>query len=91
MTTAPPPLRIAAFHELPSGGAKRPVHAQVREVVRRGQIVDGYVTSTAEERSSLWGKSPNEVDVVDVPEPADRQRMLAGRPMAEDLVPSLRL
>ena len=43
------PLRIAFFHDLPSGGAKRTVHAQIRELVRRGHRVEAFLPSTAEE------------------------------------------
>jgi glycosyltransferase involved in cell wall biosynthesis len=43
------PLRIAVYHDLPSGGAKRALHAQVRGLVERGHQVRLYLPSTAEE------------------------------------------
>lgn len=43
-------LRIAVFHDLPSGGAKRAVREQVRGLVRLGHHVDVFLPSTAEER-----------------------------------------
>jgi glycosyltransferase involved in cell wall biosynthesis len=42
-------MRIAVFHDLPSGGAKRTLHELVKRLVRRHQI-DLYSLSTADER-----------------------------------------
>ncbi len=80
------PLRIAVFHDLPSGGAKRTVHAQVAELTRRGHRVDCFVTSTAEESFLPLRDVAHDLTVVDVPEPPDREKTLAGRPSPADLV-----
>lgn len=40
--------RIALFHNLPAGGAKRVVHDQVRELTRRGHQVHEFTLSTAD-------------------------------------------
>ena len=80
------PLRIALYHDLPSGGAKRTVHAQVSELVRRGHRVDCYVTSAAEEEFLPLRDVADRVHVIDVPEPPDRERTLAGRPAPGDLL-----
>lgn len=80
------PLRIALYHDLPSGGAKRTVHAQVSELVRRGHRVDCFVTSAAEEEFLPLRDVADRVHVIDVPEPPDREKTLAGRPGARDLL-----
>src|SRR5579872_3031733 len=41
-------MRIALFHNLPSGGAKRHTFEQVRELTRRGHQVVEFVPSTAD-------------------------------------------
>lgn len=41
-------LKIALFHNLPSGGAKRHTQEQLRELSRRGYIIDEFVPSTAD-------------------------------------------
>ncbi|MFO7698189.1 MAG: glycosyltransferase family 4 protein [Anaerolineae bacterium] len=41
-------MRIALFHNLPSGGAKRHTYEQVRELGRRGHQVDEYTLSSAD-------------------------------------------
>ncbi len=41
-------MRIALFHNLPAGGAKRHTYEQVRELARRGHEVDEYTQSTAD-------------------------------------------
>lgn len=84
MTTSSP-LRIAVFHDLPSGGAKRTVHAQVSELVRRGHRVDAFVTSTAEESFLPLRDVADALTVVDVPEPPDREKTLAGKPSPADM------
>lgn len=42
-------MRITAYHDLPSGGAKRALHAQVRGLVARGHQVHVIVPATADE------------------------------------------
>jgi len=43
----PRPLRIALFHNLPAGGAKRHTCEQVRELVRRGYEIEEFTFSTS--------------------------------------------
>lgn len=40
-------MRIALFHNLPSGGAKRHTYEQVKELARRGHVIVEYAPSTA--------------------------------------------
>ena len=42
-------MKIAVFHNLPSGGAKRALYGSVRHLVNSGHSVDVFVPSTAEE------------------------------------------
>lgn len=42
-------LRIAIFHDLPSGGAKRCLFEYCRNLSRRGIILDAYLPATANE------------------------------------------
>lgn len=42
-------MKIAVFHNLPSGGAKRALYNSVRHIVRAGHQVDLHVPSTADE------------------------------------------
>ncbi|MCB0254180.1 MAG: glycosyltransferase family 4 protein [Anaerolineae bacterium] len=41
-------MRIALFHNLPAGGAKRHTYEQVRELCRRGYQIDEFTQSTAD-------------------------------------------
>lgn len=41
-------MRIALFHNLPAGGAKRHTYEQVRELHRRGHELDEFTQSTAD-------------------------------------------
>jgi glycosyltransferase involved in cell wall biosynthesis len=50
MDTRTRSLRIAVFHDLPSGGAKRALREQVVGLVALGHHVSVYVPSTAEEQ-----------------------------------------
>jgi glycosyltransferase involved in cell wall biosynthesis len=43
------PLRIAVWHNLPSGGAKRALHDHVRGLVERGHHVEAWCTPSAEQ------------------------------------------
>ena len=79
-------LRVAVFHDLPSGGAKRTLHAQVRELARRGNTVDAFVTSTADEDFLPLADVARSVRVIPVPSPPSRERILSGRPAPSDLV-----
>ncbi len=42
-------LKIAVFHNLPSGGAKRSLHMYINYLTSRGHIVDVFIPSTANE------------------------------------------
>jgi glycosyltransferase involved in cell wall biosynthesis len=42
-------MKIAVFHNLPSGGAKRALRNHVRHLTKLGHLVDVYVPSTANE------------------------------------------
>lgn len=42
-------MRIAVFHNLPSGGAKRALHGFVNELMLKGHEIDLFVPSTADE------------------------------------------
>lgn len=86
MTEPGSPLRIAVYHDLPSGGAKRTVHAQVRELVRRGHQVECFVTSTAEEDFLPLAEVAHRMTTLTVPDPPDREKALAGRPSPADLI-----
>lgn len=43
------PVKIAIFHDLPSGGAKRALHAFCHELSRRGHHLDLFMPETANE------------------------------------------
>ena len=47
MTSHNHALKIALFHNLPSGGAKRHTYEQVRELARRGHQIEEFTFSTA--------------------------------------------
>ncbi len=78
------PLRIAVYHNLPSGGAKRVVYEQVAGLAARGHTVDVFVPGTAEERFRPLREVARGVHVFPHPEPPDRERMLAGLPAPLD-------
>lgn len=42
-------MKIAIFHNLPSGGAKRALHGHVKYLRGKGHTVDAYMPSTADE------------------------------------------
>jgi len=42
-------MKIAVFHNLPSGGAKRVLHGYVKYLGSAGHVVDAYIPSTADE------------------------------------------
>ena len=44
-----PRLKIAVFHNLPSGGAKRALYDHVKHLIDSGNIVDVFIPSTANE------------------------------------------
>ncbi len=86
MKRPPTSLRIALFHDLPSGGAKRTAHAQARELTDRGNRVEAFLPSSAEEEFFPLAGVAGEVHVLPVPDQPDRERALAGRPSPMELV-----
>jgi len=42
-------MKIAVFHNLPSGGAKRALYSFVKYLTKSGHLVDVFVPSTADE------------------------------------------
>jgi glycosyltransferase involved in cell wall biosynthesis len=74
------PLRIAVYHDLPSGGAKRALREQVRGLAARGHDVRLYLPSTADERFlPLADAAPLAASFARPPQP-DRERALEGPP-----------
>ncbi|MDB4950378.1 MAG: putative glycosyltransferase [Gemmatimonadetes bacterium] len=74
------PLRIAVYHDLPSGGAKRALREQVRRLVERGHDVHVYVPSTADERFLPLSELAGEPTVFARPPQPDREKALEGGP-----------
>ncbi len=72
-------LRIAAFHDLPSGGAKRALQRQVRGLVALGHVVNVFVPSTADEQFLPLSDSASSVRTFRRPPAPDRERALEGR------------
>jgi glycosyltransferase involved in cell wall biosynthesis len=64
------PLRIAVWHNLPSGGGKRVLHDQVQGLVRRGHFVEVWCPSSADTAYLPLGDIVDEhVDVIRVRPP----------------------
>jgi glycosyltransferase involved in cell wall biosynthesis len=81
-----PRLRIAVFHDLPSGGAKRSLRQQVSQLVARGHTVDVFVPSTADESFLPLGEVASRMEVFQRPPPPDREKALSSRlPLATGL------
>ncbi len=72
-------MRIAVYHNLPSGGAKRALREQVAGLAARGHRVDAFVPATAEE--SVFPLVEVAAALRTFPHPAapGRERVLAGR------------
>jgi glycosyltransferase involved in cell wall biosynthesis len=64
-------MRIAVFHNLWAGGAKRALYEQVRGLVARGHTLDVFTLSTADERFLPLQPvaSSYQVEPVDLPQP----------------------
>jgi glycosyltransferase involved in cell wall biosynthesis len=71
-------MRIAVYHDLPSGGAKRALREQVKGLRALGHVVDVFVPSTADERFLPLTEVASAVQVIDRPAPPDRERALEG-------------
>lgn len=83
-------MKIAVFHDLPSGGAKRALHQQVRGLVARGHRVSAHLPSTAEERFLPLAEAGAEVRVHPRPPQPDRERALERGPSPLDALRWLR-
>lgn len=56
-------MKIAVFHNLPSGGAKRALYEFCRELSTRGHIVDAFLPQTANEKFSPLDEVVNQKKV----------------------------
>lgn len=72
-------MRIAVFHDLPSGGAKRALYEQVKGLGALGHRVDAYLPSTAEEGFLPLAEVASGIRVFPRPAPPDRERALEGK------------
>jgi len=79
-------MRIAVYHNLPSGGAKRALREQVAGLVARGHAVDVFVPAMAEEGFLPLADVATSVRTFAHPRPPDRERMLAGHASPADAV-----
>lgn len=77
-------MRIALYHDLPSGGAKRALYEQVRGLRRLGHTVDAFVPATANEEFLPLDGVADSVTTYPIAAPPPRERMLAGRPRPGD-------
>src|ERR1035438_9748548 len=65
-------MRIAVWHNLPSGGGKRALYDHVRGLVARGHTVEAWCPPTADSEY-LPLKTLVREHVVDIARPADRR------------------
>jgi glycosyltransferase involved in cell wall biosynthesis len=63
-------MRIALFHNLPSGGAKRHTLEQLRELSRRGHIIEEFAPSTADLTSFPFNPYTQAQHLFEAPQPA---------------------
>lgn len=73
-------MRIAVFHDLPSGGAKRALWQQVRGLVAQGHRVSAYLPDSAEERFLPLAEVTSDVHVFPRLAQPDRERALERGP-----------
>ncbi len=59
-------MRVAVFHNLPSGGAKRALHSQIEYLSSKDNTVDVFVPSTADENYLPLKSLANELTVFPV-------------------------
>ena len=71
-------MRIALYHDLPSGGAKRTVREQVIGLRARGHVVDAFVPATADEQFLPLAGVADELHVFAGAAPPGREKLLAG-------------
>ncbi|HKJ93322.1 MAG TPA: glycosyltransferase family 4 protein [Longimicrobiales bacterium] len=77
-------MRIAVFHDLPSGGAKRVLQAQLRGLGERGHELLLFVPASADESFLPTAPFVRQVTTLPLPAPPDRARVLEGRPAPLD-------
>jgi glycosyltransferase involved in cell wall biosynthesis len=73
-------LRIAVYHDLPSGGAKRALERQVAGLASRGHRIDLYIPSTANEKFLPLESYAASVRIIRRPPPPDRAKALERGP-----------
>lgn len=71
-------MRIALFHDLPSGGAKRVLDQQVRRLIASGHHVEAFLPATADESYLPIGDAVT-VHRFERPALPDRTRLLGAR------------
>src|SRR5665811_2296836 len=59
-------MRVAVFHNLPSGGAKRALYSQIKYLSSKDNTVDVFVPSTADENYLPLKSLANELTVFPV-------------------------
>ena len=71
-------MKIALFHNLPTGGAKRALWEHARELHARGHVLDAYVMDTAAEDFLPLTPFCHRVEIVPAPACARRQARTGG-------------
>lgn len=79
--TSTRPLRVAVYYDLPSGGAKRALHAQLAGLRARGHVLHAFVPSTADESFLPIDDVVSVVTRWSRPTPPERDDVLSGRRM----------
>jgi glycosyltransferase involved in cell wall biosynthesis len=78
-------LRLAIYHDLPSGGAKRMLVEQVRRLRARGHLVHAFLPATADERFLPLAEYVDRLTTFPRLAPPNRDAALRGRPSPRDL------
>ena len=76
---APPTLRVAIYHDLPSGGAKRALHAQLAGLRARGHTIHAFVPTTADDAFLPTRDVVSKLTSWPRERPPERDALLAGR------------
>ena len=74
-----PGLRVAIYHDLPSGGAKRALYAQLAGLRARGHEIHAFVPTTADESFLPTLDVVSAITPWPRPMPPERDALLAGR------------
>lgn len=69
-------MKIALFHNLPPGGAKRVVFEHARRLSERGHVLDAYTTTAADETYLPLAPVVHHLHVYDAPPPPARKPLL---------------